>query len=121
MLKVKIIPLLSRIASKIDTKPIVEKLKAADIFKEAKDKNGAIAQLKGDKVVELGCELLPEILPQLGAIGEDIPTLIALHYGVSVEEAGEKNLLEALKDIFSDSGITSFFKTALQKKAEQGH
>ena len=121
MLKVKMIPVLSRIASKIDTKPIVAKLKAADIFKEAKDKQGAIAQLKGDKAVELGFDLLHEILPQLGAIGEDVPELIALHYGISTEEAGEKDLLKALKDIFSDSGITSFFKTALQKKAEQGH
>lgn len=120
MLKVKMIPLLSRIASRIDTKPIVAKLKAADIFEEAKDKKGLIAQLTGAKAVELGVDLLPEILCQLGAIGADIPELIALHYGISTEEAGEKDLLEAFKDIFSDTGITSFFKTALQKMAEQG-
>ena len=54
MLKIKTIPVLTRIISKIDVKPIVESLKNADIFKESKGKKDALKQLSGEKAVELG-------------------------------------------------------------------
>ena len=49
MLKIKTIPVLSRIISKLDVKPIVEKLKAADIFKNTGSKSEALAEIKPAK------------------------------------------------------------------------
>ena len=112
MLKIKTIPVLTRIISKID----VESLKNADIFKESKGKKDALKQLSGEKAVELGFEILPEITVQLGAIGEDIPEFVALYYGISEEEAAEKDFAEVLNDLVHDEGIRGFFSTALRKK-----
>ena len=39
MLKVKTIPVLSRMIAKLDVRPILTKLKEADIFKSAGNKN----------------------------------------------------------------------------------
>lgn len=116
MLKIKTIPVLTRIISKIDVKPIVESLKNADIFKESKGKKDALKQLSGEKAVELGFEILPEITVQLGAIGEDIPEFVALYYGISEEEAAEKDFAEVFNDLIHDEGIRGFFSTALRKK-----
>lgn len=118
MLKVKTIPILSRIISKLDIAPIVSVLKKTDVFKESKGKKDALKQLSSEKIVELGFEVLPEITAQLGNIGDDIPEFIALYYGVSREEAGEKDFSEVLNDLIHDKGIRTFFKTALRKKAE---
>ena len=119
MLKIKTIPVLTRIISKLDIKPIVNSLKNADIFKESKGKKDALKQLSGEKAVELGFELLPEITAQLGVIGEDIPQFVATYYGISSEEAAEKDFAEVLNDIIHDEGIRGFFATALRKKVER--
>jgi hypothetical protein len=52
MLKIKTIPVLTRIISKIDVKPIVQTLKNADIFKESKGKKDALKQLSGEKAAK---------------------------------------------------------------------
>lgn len=119
MLKVKTIPVLLRIIAKIDTKPLTDKLKRADIFKEAEGKKDALSQLSNEKMVELGFELLPEITAQLGNIGGDLPEFIALYYGISIEDAGERDFSQVLNDLIYDEGIRSFFKNALRKKAER--
>lgn len=119
MLKIKCVPVLARIIGKIDLKPIVKSLKEADIFKEVKNKKDAIEQFTDEKIVELGFEILPAIAPQIGAIGEDIPELVALYYDISVEEASEKDLLAVFNDFIHDKGIRGFFDTALRKKAER--
>lgn len=120
MLKIKTIPVLTRIVSKLDVKPIVESLKAADVFKEAKGKKDAMKQLKGDKAVELGFEILPSILPQLDRIGAELPEFVSLYYGISLEDAEEKDLAEVINDLINDKGIRDFFATALRKKVERG-
>ncbi len=121
MLKVKTIPVLSRMIAKLDTKPIVETLKNADIFKNTGSKTEALAEIKGEKAVELGFELIAEITPQLDRIGDDIPEFISLYKGVSLEEAGEFDFAEVLNEIINDEGIRNFFKNALRKKVEQEH
>lgn len=121
MLKIKTIPVLSRIVSKIDIKPIVASLKNADVFKEAKGKKDALKQLSGEKAAELGFEILPEITNQIGVIGEDIPEFVSLYYGISQEEANEKDIGEVINDLIHDTGIRTFFATALRKKAGHIH
>ena len=119
MLKIKTIPVLTRIVSKIDLKPVVEALKNADIFKEAKNKQDALSQLSGEKALELGFEILPAITGQLGMIGEELPEFVALYYDISIEEAGEKDIADVFRDILPDKGILNFFSTALRKKVER--
>lgn len=121
MLTVKTIPVITRIISKLDTKPIIRILKESDIFEEAHGKKEALAQLKGEKAVELGMEIFSEMTPQLGVIGADIPEIVALYYGISQEEANEKDIAEVINDLIHDEGIKSFFSTALRKKVEREH
>lgn len=116
MLKIKTIPVLTRIISKLDLKPVIELFKSADIFKDAKNKGDALKQLSGEKAAELGFTMLAEITPQLGAVGEDLPEFVALYYGISEEEAAEKDFAEVLNDLIHDEGIRGFFSTALRKK-----
>ena len=120
MLKVKTIPVLSRMIAKLDVRPILTKLKEADIFKSAGNKKEALAEIKGEKAVELGFELIAEIMPQLDRIGDDIPEFISLYKGVSLEEAGEMDFTEILNEVVHDEGIRNFFDTALRRKVEQG-
>lgn len=119
MLKIKTIPVLSRIISKLDVKPIVEKLKAADIFKSTGSKSEALAEIKGEKAVELGFELIAEITPQLDKIGDDFPEFVSLYKGVTIEEAGEYDLAEIVNELINDEGIRNFFSVALRKKVER--
>lgn len=119
MLKVKTIPVLLRIISKLDIAPIVSALKKADVFKESKGKKDALKQLSGEKIVELGLTVLPEITAQLCNIGGDIPEFVSVYYGISIEEANERDFSEVLNDLIHDEGIRAFFKTALRKKAER--
>ncbi len=119
MLKVKTIPVLSRMTAKLDTKPIVQTLKNADIFKNTGSKKEALAEIKGDKAVELGFELIAEITPQLDRIGDDIPEFVSLYKGVSLDEAGEYDFAEILNELINDEGIRNFFGTALRRKVER--
>ncbi len=119
MLKVKTIPVLSRMIAKLDVKPILTKLKEADIFTSAGSKKEALAELQGEKAVELGFEIFAEVMPQLDKIGNDIPEFISLYKGVSLEEAGDMDFAEVLNELIHDEGIRNFFGTALRRKVEQ--
>ena len=77
-LKVKTLPVLSRIIAKLDVKPVIQTLKNADVFKGAKDKKQAVEELKGEKAMELGFEIIAEITPQLDKIGDDLYEFIDL-------------------------------------------
>lgn len=119
MLKIKTVPVLTRIIAKLDLNPAIAALKEADIFAESKDKAEALKQLTNEKAAELAFQILAAVTPQLDKIGEDIPEFVALYKGVSLEEAGEMDLAEIVNDVIHDEGITGFFKNALRKKAER--
>ena len=121
MLKIKTVPVLTRIIAKLDLKPVISILKNTDVFGEAKNKAEALKELKGEGAAELGFEILGAITPQLDRIGEDIPEFVSLYKGVSLEEAGEFDLAEIVNEVIHDEGITGFFKNALRKKAEPEH
>lgn len=119
MLKVKTIPVLSRMIAKLDIKPILKRLKEADIFANATTKKEAIEEIRGEKAVELGIEVIADILPQLDRIGDDIPLFIALYKDVSIENAAEMDFAEILNEVINDEGIRGFFSTALRRKVER--
>ena len=121
MLKIKTSPVLLRIISKLDVKPIMEKMKEANIFKDTGSKSAALAEIKGEKAVELGFELIAEIMPQLYKIADDFTEFVSLYEGVTIEEAMEYDLAEIINKLINDEGIRNFFSTALRKKVEREH
>lgn len=119
MLTIGTIPILLKIVSKLDMKPIIEKLKTADIFDEPTDATDAMKQLSKEKVGILAFDMFAEIIPQFGKIADDLPPLVAAYKGMSVEEAVKLDAAEVINEIIRDDGITTFFERALRKKAER--
>lgn len=112
-MKIKVIPILMNIISKIDLKPLMERLKNIDIFKEEQTK------IEGEQALILASEIFCELSPQLGKISEMIIPFVAVYKDISEEEAKEVELEEVIKNIIEDTSIVSFFKNALHKKVEQ--
>lgn len=115
MLKISMVPILTRMISKLDIKPAIERLKALDIF------DGNAEKLTAQQMGELAFEIIAELTPQLGQIGPDIPEFVALYKNCTIDEAGEYDLAEIINDIKNDEGIVNFFSVALRKKVEQEH
>ncbi len=118
MLTIETVPQLFKIISKIDAKPVIEKLKNIDVWDDTKtdDDGNPVRELDREKVGVLGFEILAEITPQLGKIGGDIPELIAAYKSIPVEEAKRLDFAEVINELINDEGIVNFFKRALAKK-----
>lgn len=116
MLTIRTMPILLKIAGKLDLKPLIEKFKAIDIFDDPTSAEGALKQLSKEKLGLLGMEVLSEITPQLGRIADDIPPLVAAYKGVTIKEAEEMDALVVLDEIIHDEGIRGFFTNALKKR-----
>lgn len=122
MLSIRTIPLLMKIAAKLDTTPIIEKMKGLDVYNETKNDDGTVTrELDREKVGLLGVEVFAELIPQLGKVADDLPQLVAAYKNISIEDALDLDAVEVLKEIAADTGVVNFFKSALQKKVEQGH
>lgn len=121
MLSIRTIPLLMKIAAKLDTTPIIEKMKGLDVYNEIKNDDGTVTrELDREKVGLLGVEVFAELIPQLGKVADDLPQLVAAYKNISIEDALDLDAVEVLKEIAADTGVVNFFKSALQKKVEQG-
>ena len=119
MLSIRTMPLLMKIAAKLDTKPIIERLKDMDVFSETQNDDGTVTrELDREKVGLLGVEVFAEVVPQLGKVADDLPPLVAAYKNISIEEALDLDAVGVLKEIVTDTGVMSFFKSALQKKVE---
>lgn len=121
MLSIRTIPLLMKIAAKLDTTPIIEKMKGLDVYNETKNDDGTVTrELDREKVGLLGVEVFAELIPQLGKVADGLPQLVAAYKNISIEDALDLDAVEVLKEIAADTGVVNFFKSALQKKVEQG-
>lgn len=107
MLKMKVVPVAMRIASKIDVKSIAEELKKVQIDDKA---------ASAEKKTEIGFAVIGAILPELGKVADDVIELVAVYKEISVEEAGELDAIAVLKEMAADTGLTAFFKSALQRQ-----
>jgi len=110
MIKTKALPIILRVTSKIEVKPIIERLKSLD-FKSL-DNGGALSK---EEAAILFFEMIAEITPQLGKIEDDIIPLIATLKDVSEEVAKDLPLLETFEELLTDKELVSFFKRALMK------
>ena len=71
MLSIRTMPLLMKIAAKLDTKPIIERLKDIDVFSETQNDDGTVTrELDREKVGLLGVEVFAEVIPQLGKVAD---------------------------------------------------
>lgn len=118
MLNIKSMSLLLKLTSKLDMTPVIDALKSADIFKDAKNKEEALAQLTPDKAAELAFEALAAIMPQLDIIGDFLPPLAAAYKGITLEEAENADAFAILDEIIHDEGMIAFFKRALHGKGK---
>ena len=118
MIKIKMVPILSRIVSNLDLEPIIEKVVNLDLF-NINGKKIIAKEITPEKIGDILEAVLPEIAKQIGAIGEFIPELVAAYKGVSIEEAEEMDFAEIICDFRHDEGIKNFFVNALRKKVER--
>ncbi|MDR1001678.1 MAG: hypothetical protein LBL82_00185 [Oscillospiraceae bacterium] len=121
MITIEMLPILMKIAAKLDLAPIIERVKGADIFEAATDKSEIIKQLSREKLGFLAGEVLSEILPQLGRIADDLPLFVSVYKEVTLDEAKKLDAAEVINEIINDQGIRSFFSRAIRKKVEQTH
>lgn len=119
MLNVQTMQTLLRITSRLDLTPVIDVLKDADIFTDAKDKKEAIQQITSEKAGELAVTALSALLPQLDAVADFLPELVARYKGISIEDAAKVDAFEVIDELIHDEGMTSFFKHALRGKAKQ--
>lgn len=117
MLNIKSMQILLRITSRLDLTPVIDTLKEADIFAEAKTKEDALAQLTPEKAGELAITAISALLPQLDTVADFLPELAAAYKGVTIDEANNLDALGVLDEIIHDEGMTAFFKRLLHDKA----
>ena len=113
MIKTKALPVILRVVSKLDLKPIIAKLKGLDL------KSVESGALSSEDAGILAFEVFSEIIPQLGKIENDIVQLIADTRDITIKEAEQISAIDALQELFSDKELIDFFKSALTKKAER--
>lgn len=101
-----------RVISKLDAKPIIEKLKSLDF----KSLDEGKKMSKEDQAI-LAFEMMSELLPQLGKIEHDLIPLIAAIRDIPEKEASELDAGAVLSELFNDGELIGFFKSALMKKA----
>lgn len=119
MLNVQTMQTLLRITSRLDLTPVIDVLKDADIFTDAKDKKEAIQQITSEKAGELAVTAISALLPQLDAVADFLPELVARYKDISIEDAAKVDAFEVIDELIHDEGMTSFFKRALRGEVKQ--
>ena len=118
MLNVETMQTLLRITSRLDLTPVINILKDADIFTDAKDKKEAIQQITSEKAGELAVTAISALLPQLDAVADFLPELVARYKDISIEDAAKVDAFEVIDEIIHDEGMTAFFKRAVRGKVK---
>lgn len=67
---------------------------------------------------ELGADLILQIASKTHKAGEEVKVFVADVKKCSLEEAGEVDVIELLKEKLNDSGFISFFKNAVKSKLQ---
>ena len=121
MLKIGMLPVLMRMVSKLDLKPIIQKLKKLDIFdvENMEQNSEAAPKITAEQAGELAFEIIAELTPQLDKIGEEIPEFVAQYEGISIEEAKNRDIFEVIKKLKEEKGIVNFLSLALKKTTGQ--
>ena len=119
MINIGAMQILMKITARLDLTPVIDVLKSADVFTDAKDKKEALQQLTSEKAGELAVTAISALLPQLDVIADFLPELVSRHKDISIEDAEKLDAFEIIEEIVHDEGMISFFKRALRGKAKQ--
>ena len=112
MIKAKALPVILRVVAKLELKPIIERLKKVDLKSV---ESGALSS--EDKAI-LAFEVLSEFIPQLGKIDGEILQLIADTRDITIKEASELNIIDALQGIFMDEDLIAFIQSLMKKSVQ---
>lgn len=112
MIKAKALPVILRTVSKLELKPIIERLKKVDLKSV---ESGALS--KEDQAI-LAFEVFSEFLPQLGKIDGEILQLIADCRDITIKEASELNIIEALQGLLADEDLMAFIQSLMKKSVQ---
>ncbi len=110
MLKIKLLPVIFGIVGKLDLQPALAGIKNA-YAAQANEQD--TEELK----TEIGFAIIESLLPQIGKVADDLPKLVAVYKGITVEEAGELDAIEEIKALAADAGVLKVFQSALQAKS----
>ena len=119
MINIGAMQILMKITARLDLTPVIDVLKSADVFTDAKDKKEALQQLTSEKAGELAVTAISALLPQLDVIADFLPELVSRYKDISVEDAAKLDAFEIIEEIVHDEGMIGFFKRALRGKAKQ--
>lgn len=119
MINIGAMQILMKITARLDLTPVIDVLKNADVFTDAKDKKEALQQLTSEKAGELAVTAISALLPQLDVIADFLPELVSRYKDISIEDAAKLDAFEIIEEIVHDEGMISFFKRALRGKAKQ--
>ena len=119
MINIGAMQILMKITARLDLTPVIDVLKSADVFTDAKDKKEALQQLTSEKAGELAVTAISALLPQLDVIADFLPELVSRYKDISIEDAAKLDAFEIIEEIVHDEGMISFFKRALRGKAKQ--
>lgn len=109
-MKIKYLPIITRIVSKINISECFQKIKEIDFSEGA-----SLNNLSQDDLGKIGMVLLEVIVSKCNEIENDLELLIAAYENKKVEDIQELDLIDELKKIFSDEGIRKSFSFALKK------
>lgn len=116
---IEALPIMMKMASKIDVKPLADVFKDPELFKNGEDGKLTFSA-SPEKVGEIGFAVLTALTPQLGAIADDIPPFVAAFKGISIDEAKKLDAVKVLGEIFGEEKVRNFFSGLLAKKASHG-
>ncbi len=67
---------------------------------------------------EVGSDLIMQIISKAYKAEQEIYAFVAEINGCSIKEAEKADLIQFIKDLVSDSGAMSFFKSAVRSKVQ---
>lgn len=109
-MKIKFLPVITRIISKLNISDFIKKLKEIDFEEES-----SLTNLSQEDLGKVGFLFLEVILTNINYVEEDIEMLIALYENKKKEEIQELDIVEEFTKIFEDEGIRKAFSFALKK------
>ena len=112
----EMLPLLMRIASKLDIRPLVNHFKGLDIINDGQKPN----DLNREQMATIAFELTAELLPQMTEdIGKDIIALVAAQKEISAKDAGKLDMIKAITEVLTENGVLDFFMRRLNPNSGQ--
>ena len=99
-------------------KPLGGLLHRLDI-KELMDDIGSVDMSEEGATEKLGKMIIYKIIDNLEVCSDDLVKLVAAYKGVTFEEALKLDMIETVRELFSEEGFTDFFKSAVRRASRE--